>query len=209
MATTAYTLNIGREVFLLHVIKRTSAGLQALPMDSVLLSKRKVFLTGEITPESADSVIQQLLYLEDEGKTEPIDLIINSPGGSVSAGLMVYDQLRGMRDSIQINSYCSGFAGSMAAIILAGGQHGHRFILPHAKVMIHEPLIAGGVGGSATSIQRTAASIMETKRITIDLLAQDTGRSVEEIEKAISYDNTMNAEEAISFGICDRIAQRV
>lgn len=98
----------------------------------------------------------------------------------------------------------------MAAIILAGGQKHNRLILPHSKVMVHEPLISGsGVSGSATSIQRTAESIMETKRIMTELLAQDTGRPVEEIYKAISYDNFMNAEEAVTFGICDAIINRV
>ena len=97
----------------------------------------------------------------------------------------------------------------MGAIILAGGQKGRRFILPHAKVMIHEPLVSGGVGGCAASIQRTAETIMETKRITIELLAADTGKRKTEIEKAISFDNYMNAREAVSFGICDKVVSGV
>ena len=97
----------------------------------------------------------------------------------------------------------------MAAIILAGGKKGHRFILPHSRVMIHEPLISEGVGGSATSIQKTAESIMETKQLSVKLLANDTEKSVKEIERAITYDNYMNADEAIAFGICDSIETNV
>ena len=126
----------------------------------------------------------------------------------MDAGLMLYDQLKGMTD-LPIKTYCIGLAASMAAILLAGGQKGRRFIMPHSKVMLHEPLILGGVGGSATSIQRTAESIMETKQIITKLLVQDTGNSIELIEQAISYDNYMNAEQAVKFGICDAVVSRI
>ncbi|MBC5745909.1 ATP-dependent Clp protease proteolytic subunit [Lachnospiraceae bacterium MD308] len=192
----------------MQVIKKSSSGIQSLSLESVMLSLRKIFLSGVITMDSANEIIQQLLFLESEDDTSPITILIDSPGGEVNAGLMIYDQLKGM-ESIPIKMHCTGFAASMAAILLAGGQKGNRLVLPHSKIMIHEPLISGGVGGSATSIQRTAESIMETKRITTELLAQDTGRSIEEIEKSISYDNFMNAEEAIAFGICDEIVSRV
>lgn len=142
-----------------------------------------------------------LLVKEDSNK--PIDIYINSPGGEVNAGLMIYDTLKGIKT--EINIHCIGMAASMAAIILAGGQKGHRFILPHSKTMIHEPLISGGVGGSATSIQRTAESIMETKRLTVELLAKDTGKKEKDIEAAVAFDNYMNAKETIAFGICDSI----
>ena len=101
--------------------------------------------------------------------------------------------------------YCTGMASSMGAVILAGGQKGRRFILPHSKVMIHEPLISGGMGGSATSIKRTADSILETKAITNGILAKHTGKTVKEIDKATAFDNFMNAKEAVEFGICDEI----
>lgn len=192
----------------MQVIKKGCNGTITLPLNSIMLNQRKIFLTGNITAESSIEIIQQLLFLESEDKTAPIDIIIDSPGGEVSAGMSLYDQLKGMTD-INIRTYCTGIAASMAAILLAGGQKGNRFILPHSKVMIHEPLITGGVGGSATSIQRTAESIMETKRITTKLLAQDTGKTIHQIEQAISYDNFMNAEEAVSFGICDSIIPRI
>ncbi len=188
------------------IVKKSTSGLQSLPLESMLLLQRKIFLEEAITYESVNLVIKQLLYLREESN-ETIDIYISSPGGEVNAGLLLYDQLKGMQD-IEINMYCTGFAASMAAIILAGGQKGHRFILPHSKVMIHEPLIAGsGITGSATSIQQTAESIMETKIILSRLLAYDTGKTIKEITAAISYDNTMDAKEAVSFGIVDKIIE--
>lgn len=192
----------------MNIIKKTNSGLQSLPIDSILLLQRKIFLYDEITAESANLILKQLIYLREEDNA-PINIYISSPGGEVNAGLMLYDQLKGMTD-ITINMYCTGLAASMAAIILAGGQKGNRFILPHSKIMIHEPLIAGcGITGSATSIQQTAESIMETKKIMSELLARDTGRSVDEIIDAISYDHYMNATEAIKFGIVDAIVQKI
>lgn len=188
------------------IVKKSTSGLQSLPLESMLLLQRKIFLEDAITYESVNLVIKQLLYLREESN-ETIDIYISSPGGEVNAGLLLYDQLKGMQD-IEINMYCTGFAASMAAIILAGGQKGHRFILPHSKVMIHEPLIAGsGITGSATSIQQTAESIMETKIILSRLLAYDTGKTIKEITAAISYDNTLDAKEAVSFGIVDKIIE--
>lgn len=163
----------------------------------------KLFLTGEVTEEMANNFVSELLYLVEKG--EPVDIYINSPGGSVNAGLVIYDVLQACVDKLEINMYCIGMAASMGAVILAGGQKGRRFILPHSKVMIHEPLIAGGMGGSATSIKKTADSILETKAITNGILAKHTGKSIEEIDEATSFDNFMNANEAIEFGICDEV----
>lgn len=192
----------------MNIIKKSNSGIQTLPLNSYWLSQRKIFISDSITMESANTAIQQLLFLECEDKAAPIEIYLSSPGGEVNAGLMLYDQLKGM-NNLQIKTYCIGLAASMAAILLAGGQKGNRFILPHSKVMIHEPLILGGVGGSATSIQRTAESIMETKQITTRLLAQDTGKPIDLIEQAISYDNFMNAEQAVEFGICDAVVSRI
>ena len=166
-------------------------------------TKGKLFLTGEVTEEMANNFVSEFLYLVEKG--EPVDIYINSLGGSVNAGLVIYDVIQSCADKIEINMYCTGMAASMGAVILAGGQKGRRFILPHSEVMIHEPLIAGGMGGSATSIKRKADSILETKAITNGILALHTGKSVEEIDEATSYDNFMNAKEAVAFGICDEI----
>lgn len=194
----------------MQIIKKSSSGTHPLPLDAVLLSERRVFLTDSITTKSVQSVIQQLLFLESEDSSAPIKLVINSPGGEVRAGLALYDQIKGME--VPIEMYCFELAASMAAVILAGGEPGRRFILKHSEVMIHEPLLSSAAGGmytSASSIQKTAESIMKTKRELNELLARDTGRSLEEIEKAVSYDHFMSAEEAVAFGICDAIVERI
>ena len=170
------------------------------------LMNRKIFLTGSIDGEMANNFLSQFLYLEQESE-EPVTIYINSPGGEVNAGLMIYDTIRGSR--LSINMVCTGMAASMAAILLAGGQKGRRYILKHSKVMIHEPLISNGVGGSATSIKNISESILETREIVNGILAEHTGKSIEEINEATNFDNYMNAEEAIKFGICDEIATNV
>ena len=178
-------------------------GIREVSLRTKHFSNGKVFLTGEVTEEMANDFVSELLYLTDKG--ESIDIYINSPGGSVSAGLVIYDVIQACSEKIEINLYCIGMAASMGAVILAGGKKGHRFILPHSKVMIHEPLISGGMGGSATTIKKTAESILETKAITNGILAKHTGKTVEEIDEATAYDNFMNAQEAIEFGLCDEI----
>ncbi|MBR6326048.1 MAG: ATP-dependent Clp protease proteolytic subunit [Lachnospiraceae bacterium] len=178
-------------------------GLHQISLQTRHLTNRKLFLTGEVTDAMANDFVSELLYLAET--QEPIDIYINSPGGSVSAGLVIYDVIQACENKVPINMYCIGMAASMGAVILAGGQKGRRFILPHSKCMIHEPLISGGMGGSATSIKKTAESILETKAITNGILAKHTGKTIEEIDEATAFDNFMNAEEAIAFGLCDEI----
>ena len=163
---------------------------------------RRLFLTGTIDSEMANAFLMQLIYLKQEADL-PVTIYINSPGGEVNAGLMIYDALQGCR--LKIDMICTGMAASMAAILLASGQKGRRFILKHSKVMIHEPLISEGVGGSATSIRNISDSICETRRIVNEILSEHTGKSIDEINEATSFDNYMDAEEAIRFGICDAI----
>lgn len=184
-------------------ILKSSNGIAVVPVDSRLFEKRRLFIENEITAASACEFIRALMVLAEEDPDEPIKVYINSPGGEVNAGLMIYDAIKGIKTPVRL--YCVGIAASMAAIIFAGGRKGERFILPHSKVMIHEPLISGGVGGSATSIKHTADSIMETKRLSVELLSADTGKSIEEIDAAVSFDNYMNAQQAIDFGMCDAI----
>ena len=190
---------------MIEVPYRTSGGCSWVPIESYLLSTRRIFINKEITAETADLFVQKLLYLVREDKEGGIDIYIDSPGGEVTAGLLIYDMLKSLPAECRVTCTCTGMASSMAAIILAGGPRGNRFILPHSMVMIHEPLIQGGVGGSATSVQKTAESIMNTKRHIAGLLSADTGKSIEEVEAAISFDNYMRAEEALSFGIVDQI----
>lgn len=183
--------------------EETSNGVREVTLQTKHFTDRKIFLTGEVTDEMANDFVAELLYLVQT--KEPIDIYINSPGGSVNAGLVIYDVIQSCEGKVPINMYCVGMAASMGAVILAGGQKGRRFILPHSKCMIHEPLISGGMGGSATSIKKTADSILETKAITNGILAKHTGKSVEEIDEATSFDNFMNATEAVAFGLCDEI----
>lgn len=161
----------------------------------------RLFLVGPIDHRMAVDFISAMLVLAEEKKEA--EIIIDSPGGEISAGLMIYDVLRSYK--YKITMYCTGLAASMAAFILAAGQKGRRFILPHSQVMIHEPLISSGFGGSATSIEKTAQGILETKAVLNKILAEHTGRSVNEINKATLEDNFMTSEEAVKFGICDEI----
>ena len=181
-------------------------GTREVPLTTRHLMNRIIFLTGGIDGEMADNFMSQFIYLEQESD-EPITIYINSPGGEVNAGLMIYDTIRGSR--LPINMVCTGMAASMAAILLAGGQKGHRYILKHSKVMIHEPLISNGVGGTATSIKNISDSILETREIINGILAEHTGKSMKEINEATNFDNYMNAEEAVEFGICDKITASV
>ncbi len=178
-------------------------GIREISLLSKHLTNGKLFLNGSVTEDMANSFVMELLYLADKG--DPVDIFINSPGGTISDGLVIYDLIQACEEKLEINMYCTGMAASMGAIILAGGQKGRRFILPHSKVMIHEPLISGGMGGSASSIKKTADSILETKKIVNTILAKHTGKKIKEIDKATAFDNFMNAEEAVRFGICDEI----
>ena len=169
------------------------------------LMNRSVFLSGEINSDTANDFLSQLLYLEQEN--EPVTIYINSPGGEVNAGLMIYDAIQG--SDLEINMICSGMAASMAALLLAGGQKGRRYIMKHSKVMIHEPLISNGVGGSATSIKNISESILETREVVNGILAEHTGKTLDEVNEATAFDNYMNANEAIEFGICDKVIDKI
>lgn len=180
----------------------TAHGVREVSLETRHLMNRCIFLTGEITSEMANDFLSEYLYLIQESN-DPITIYINSHGGEVNAGLMIYDIIQSSK--VKIDIICTGIAASMAAVLLAGGQKGRRYILPHSKTMIHEPLLANGVGGSATSIKNISESILETREITNSILAKHTGKSLEEINEATSFDNYMNAEEAIKFGLCDKI----
>ena len=182
------------------------AGVREVSLLTRHLMNRNVFLTGEICMESAMSILSQLKYLANESDEE-INMYINSGGGEVTAGLLIYDVLQQMK--VPVNMYCTGIAASMAAVILAGGQKGRRYILPHSRTMIHEQLLAEGVGGSASSIKNISDSILETRKILNGILAKHTGKSLKEINKATAFDNYMNAEESVAFGLCDAVADEV
>lgn len=180
----------------------SSNGTREVSLYTRQLMNRNIFIQGEINAELANDVLNQIMFLTKENDEE-INFFINSGGGKVTSGLMIYDLIQEIK--IPVNTYCTGMAGSMAAVLLAGGQKGRRFILSHSKTMIHEPLIAGGVGGSATSIKTISNSILETKDIINEILAKHTGKTIEEINEATSFDNFMNAEDSVKFGLCDEI----
>lgn len=185
------------------VLEDTYSGMREFNLQTKHFTNRKLFLTGLVDERMANQFVSEFLYLIQSD--EPIDIYINSPGGSVNSGLVIYDIIQSCDGKLPINMYCTGMAASMAAVILAGGQKGRRFILPHSKCMIHEPLMTGGAGGSATSIQKTAESIMETKAILNGILAKHTGKNIDEINESTAFDNYMNAEDAVAFGLCDEV----
>ena len=187
----------------LQVLEESSNGFQPVGLFTKHRTNRKLFLYGEVDNAMANEFVAQMLYFAETG--EPVDIYINSCGGSVDAGLVLYDVISACDGKIPLNMYCTGLAASMAAVIFAAGQKGRRYILPNSRCMLHEPLINGGVGGSATSIKKTSDSILETKTKLAEILAKHTGRTVEEINEATSFDNFMTAEEAIKFGLCDEI----
>lgn len=183
-------------------LKESYKGTGEIAIQSYLLTNRTIFLKGMITEETADEFLLQMMYLKSR-RDAPIHIYINSSGGSVNAGMAIYDLIQSM--DTEVNLYCVGMAASMAAIILAGGQKGHRFILPHSQTMIHEPMISQGVGGSASSIKNISDSILQTRELLNGVLSKHTNHSPEEIAKQMAYDHYMNAEESVAFGICDKI----
>lgn len=188
------------------IIEESHAGVREISLYSKQFAKRRIFIFGTIDDNAANDFLMQFSYLEGESQ-EPVDIVINSNGGAIAAGLAIYDTIQA--SAVPVNLYCAGMAASMAAVLLAGGQKGRRFILPHSKVMIHEPLIRDGLGGSATSIHNISESIMETREIVNGILATHTGHPIEEIHQTTAYDHYMNATESVFFGICDEIRNGV
>ena len=194
----------------MNTMQKTATGIHVIPLETMLLEEGKIYIKGVITDETTNQFAQQIMYLENKYPDRPIHIYLNSPGGEVEDGLAIRDMVKGLEaNGIEVNIYCVKLCASMAAILLASGPKGHRYILKSSKTMIHEPLIAGGVSGSATTIQKTAESIMETKRRSVELLSKDCGKTIDEIEQAISYDNFMNSEESCAFGLCDQIIDRI
>ena len=185
-----------------HTLVESARGIQTVPLSSQAFENGIIEITGPIDDELSGAFVMLMHLAKKEHKD--LKIYVNSPGGSVSAGLAMYDVIKAYPHGIDF--YVSGLAASMAAVLVAGGRKGRRFIMPHSKMMIHEPLISGGMGGSATSIQRTAESIMDTKKVINSLLAEFTGKSVEDIDKNTAFDNFFNAEQAVAFGLCDAIA---
>ena len=184
-----------------YVVEQTSRGELSYDIFSRLLNDRIIILSEEVNSTTASLIVAQLLYLEAQDPDKDIQFYINSPGGSVTDGMAIYDTMQFIK--CDVSTICIAMAASMGAVIFAGGQKGRRFILPHSKVMIHEPLIPLGVGGSVSSVKNTADLMMQTRQELNGILAKHTGKSIEEINRATEYNNYMDAKEAVAFGICD------
>ena len=186
------------------VIEQSQRGERAFDIYSRLLRDRIIFLGSPILDDVANVVIAQLLFLEAEDPEKDIHIYLNSPGGEVSAGLGIYDAMQYVGPEVE--TICMGQAASMAAILLAGGAKGKRYALPHTRVMIHQPL--GGVQGQATDIQIHAEEILKLRTKMNEILARHTGRDVLEVEKDTERDRFMSAQEALDYGIIDRIMEK-
>ncbi|MCI9533886.1 MAG: ATP-dependent Clp endopeptidase proteolytic subunit ClpP [Lachnospiraceae bacterium] len=184
-----------------YVIEQTSRGERSYDIYSRLLKERIIFLGEEVTDVSASVIVAQLLFLEAEDPGKDISLYINSPGGSVTAGMAIYDTMNYIKSDV--STLCVGMAASMGAFLLAGGAKGKRFILPNAEVMIHQP--SGGARGQATEIQIVAEKILQTKEKLNRILADNTGQPYEVVCRDTERDHYMTAEEAVSYGLVDQI----
>lgn len=184
---------------------KTSGGITTIPLESQLLLKsRTLLLTGDEGISASDAIefAELVILLAQEDSEKPINVLVNSPGGDINAGLSIYDILQNKR--VPIRTFCLGKAYSMAAVLFACGNHG-RYILPHSELMLHEPLLGNRIGGNASSIQSVSESLLETKRKINTLLAKHTGKTEAEIEEISRYDHYFDSEESVSFGLADEI----
>ena len=184
-----------------YVIEQTSRGERSYDIYSRLLKDRIIFLGEEVTDVSASLTVAQLLFLESEDPGKDIHLYINSPGGSVTAGMAIYDTMQYIK--CDVSTICIGLAASMGALLLAGGKKGKRMALPNAEIMIHQP--SGGARGQATEIQIVAENILKTKKKLNEMLAANTGKPIEVIAQDTERDHFMDAQEALDYGLIDSI----
>lgn len=193
--------------FVPYVVEQTGRGERSYDIYSRLLSDRIIFLGEEVSDNSAGLIIAQMLFLEAEDPNKDIQFYINSPGGSVSAGFAVYDTMQYIK--CDVSTICLGLAASFGAFLLAGGAKGKRMALPNAEIMIHQPAIHGnGVQGQATDIKIMSDHIQHSKKRLNQILAENTGRPIEEIEAATERDHYLSAEEALEFGLIDKVIVR-
>ena len=190
-----------KNVLIPYVVERTSAGERSYDLYSRLLDDRIVFLSGEIDDALANTVVAQLIYLEGKEPGKDISLYINSPGGSVTAGMAIYDTMNYVK--CDVSTICIGMAASMGAFLLSSGAKGKRYALPNSEIMIHQPL--GGAQGQASDIKIQAEHILALKKKLNSVLAANTGKPIEQIEKDTDRDNYLTAEDALGYGLIDKI----
>ena len=190
--------------FVPYVIEQNSRGERSYDIYSRLLKDRIIFLGEEVTDVSANLVVSQMLFLEAEDPGKDIHFYINSPGGSVSAGFAIYDTMQYIK--CDVSTICIGMAASMGAFLLSGGAKGKRLALPNAEIMIHQP--SGGARGQETEIRIVAENILKTRNKLNEILAANTGKSVEEISRDTERDNYMTAQEAVAYGLIDSVVEK-
>ena len=186
-----------------NVIEQPRHGERFYDIFSRLLNDRIIVLSDEVNDATASIVVAQLLFLESQDSEKDIYLYINSPGGSITSGMAIYDTMQYVK--CDVSTICVGMAASMGAVLLAGGAKGKRIALPHSEIMIHQPLIGGGLSGQCTDIKIHSDHMVKTRQTLNQILAHDTGRSIEEIERDTERDNFMSAEEAVAYGLIDKV----
>ncbi|SSY80278.1 ATP-dependent Clp endopeptidase proteolytic subunit ClpP [Alysiella crassa] len=185
------------------VIEQSGRGERAFDIYSRLLKERIIFLVGPVNDHTANLVVAQLLFLESENPDKDIYFYINSPGGSVTAGMSIYDTMNFIKPDVQ--TLCLGQAASMGAFLLSAGAKGKRFALPNSRIMIHQPLISGGLGGQASDIEIHAKELIKIKEKLNRLLSEHTGQPLEQVERDTDRDNFMSADAAMAYGLIDKV----
>lgn len=196
--------NAFRNALVPMVVEQTGHGERSFDIFSRLLNDRIIFLSDEVNDTTASLVVAQMLFLEAQDPTKDICFYINSPGGSVTAGMAIYDTMKYIK--CDVSTICIGLAASMGAFLLSAGTKGKRIALPHSEIMIHQPL--GGAQGQATDIKIRADLILRTRDMLNEILAENTGKPIEQIEKDTDRDNFMTAKQALEYGIIDRILEK-
>jgi len=197
-------MNVENSGLVPMVVEQTSRGERSYDIFSRLLKERVIFLVGQVEDHMANLIVAQLLFLESENPEKDIHLYINSPGGSVTAGLSIYDTLQFIKPDV--STMCIGQAASMGALLLTAGAKGKRFALPNARTMIHQP--SGGAQGQATDIQIQAQEILKLKKRLNETMAKHTGQTVDKIEADTERDNFMSAEESVAYGLIDKVLDK-
>ena len=187
------------------IIRETSEGTARIPIADMMFQRREIWISGEINSELADAVISQILHLDAEDPASEITLYINSPGGSVAAGLSIYDVMQAVTASIR--TVCVGTAASMAAVLFAAGNR--REIMKHGEVMIHDPLVSGGISGSALAVQDKSDRLMAKRKVLCGILAEHTGKSLKQIYKVTGKDTYFGADEAVQYGLADAVIEKM
>lgn len=189
-----------------YVVEQTSRGERSYDIFSRLLNDRIIMLSDQVNDATASLVVAQLLYLESQDSEKDISLYINSPGGSITSGMAIYDTMQYIK--CDVSTICIGMAASMGAFLLAAGAKGKRFALPNSEIMIHQPLISGGLSGQCTDIKIHSDHLVRTRQKMNEMLAANTGKPLEQVQADTERDNYMTAQEALEYGIIDKVIEK-